>query len=166
MDLCASARCEQHGTCTAKYLGGELPVTKVACICDEGWSGPLCQFNPCLTLNKTCNHGTCVATSDTEAKCICDAGFSGEECTESCDGVCIGTYPYGCATNINGIVKYGCHSSGGCNYLKSGENYPYNGFCTFKQTSQEIDCICGADNECELNRSCNEDGTCSSGDFL
>ncbi len=49
-----------------------------------------------------------------------------------CDGICIGDYPYGCATNLVDVVEYGCHHAGGCNYLKNGESYPYNGFCTYK----------------------------------
>jgi hypothetical protein len=170
MDLCSAARCV-HGHCAAKYLGGELPVTINACVCDEGWSGPLCQFNPCHDSGKTeaCSnsgHGTCVAMSDTEAKCVCDAGYSGEECSESCDGKCNGSYPFGCATNINGVERYGCHSAGGCNYLKAGEEYPYAGFCTYKSVLQTVDCICGEDNDCELTRSCDDDGSCSIAQFL
>ena len=162
-DLCAAARCE-HGTCSAKYLGGDLPVTSNACICDEGWSGPLCQFNPCL--GKTCGNGKCVAISDTESECVCDAGFSGNECTESCDGKCIGSYPFGCATYVNDVASYGCFSTGGCYYLKVGENYPYGGFCTYKTVAQEQDCLCGDENDCELSRRCNDDGTCSTPQFL
>ena len=43
IDLCAAARCNDHGTCTAKYLGFSLPVTSsdYACVCDDGWSGPV-----------------------------------------------------------------------------------------------------------------------------
>ena len=165
-DLCAAARCE-HGTCSAKYLGGELPVTSHACICEEGWSGPNCQHNPCSTLNKDCGaHGTCIALSDIEAECICDAGFSGDECTENCEDVCIGSYPFGCATNLNDVVRYGCHSGGGCSYLKSGEKYPFNGFCTYKVLTQQIPCICGDDNDCELSRLCNEDGTCATAGYF
>jgi hypothetical protein len=52
-----------------------------------------------------------------------------------CDGVCIGSYPYGCATNLSGIVKYGCLPNGGCHYLPAGEDYPYAGFCTYKEIS-------------------------------
>ena len=55
--------------------------------------------------------------------------------TDTCDGVCIGSYPYGCATNLVDIVRYGCHSGGGCNYLKDGQEYPYGGFCTYKDES-------------------------------
>ena len=164
-DLCTAARCE-HGTCIATYLGGELPVTKNACVCEDGWSGSRCQFNPCLTLNKQCVHGYCRAISDTEAACVCDKGFSGEECTESCDGICNGSYPYGCATNINEVVRYGCHPGGGCNYLKEGQNYPYSGFCTYKEVEQNGDCVCGEENECELSRLCSHDGSCSFGQFL
>ena len=51
--------------------------------------------------------------------------------TALCDGVCIGSYPYGCATNLSGVVRYDCHPAGGCNYLQTGGQYPYAGFCTY-----------------------------------
>jgi len=44
IDLCDAARCE-HGRCTATFLGGSIPVNSNDCVCDEGWSGPLCQYN-------------------------------------------------------------------------------------------------------------------------
>ena len=160
LELCSVARCEDHGHCAATYLGGDLPVTSNACICDEGWFGSLCQYNPCETLGLTCGHGTCVATSDVNAKCECDDGYTGHNCEESCDGFCQGSFPYNCATYIPGVLKYGCFSSGGCNYLYDGQNYPYDGFCTYKQASELEDCICGIGNECEQTVLCQSDGNC------
>jgi len=52
----------------------------------------------------------------------------------TCDNICPGSYPYGCADNLPDKVAYGCLSSGGCNYLEEGQNYPHDGFCTFKGT--------------------------------
>lgn len=57
--------------------------------------------------------------------------------TYSCEGTCIGSYPFGCATNLVDIVRYGCHNQGGCNYLKAGEEYPYDGFCTYKEVPSQ-----------------------------
>ena len=38
------------------------------------------------------------------------------------------------------VVKYGCLPGGGCNYLAEGDEYPYAGFCTFKEVVNELDC--------------------------
>ena len=45
IDVCAQARCGNHGICSARYLGDSsiLPVSNKACICDDGWFGPLCD---------------------------------------------------------------------------------------------------------------------------
>jgi hypothetical protein len=65
--------------------------------------------------------------------CECHEGYSGISCQTTCNGICQGDYPYGCASEIgNEIKRYGCHPQGGCNYLGVGEEYPYSGFCTFK----------------------------------
>ena len=39
------------------------------------------------------------------------------------------------------VVKYGCLPGGGCNYLAAGKEYPYAGFCTFKDIVHEWDCL-------------------------
>ena len=44
IDTCAAAGCV-NGNCAAKYLGGELFVTKKECICKEGWYGDKCDTN-------------------------------------------------------------------------------------------------------------------------
>jgi len=45
IDICSQARCGDHGICSAQYLGdtSTLPVANRACICDDGYSGPLCD---------------------------------------------------------------------------------------------------------------------------
>ncbi|KAL7534117.1 hypothetical protein ACHAWF_008469 [Thalassiosira exigua] len=57
----------------------------------------------------------------------------------SCDGQCREMYPYGCATNIANIVKYGCnkYGNGGCEYLEAGKSYSTDSFCTYKQVLAE-----------------------------
>jgi hypothetical protein len=163
IDLCAAARCE-HGRCTATFLGGSMPVTSYACVCDEGWSGPICQYNPCATSGKTCSgHGKCVALSDTSASCECDQGFSGENCETSCDEVCTGDWPYGCARNLDGIERYGCYGSG-CYYLRENEEYSNNRVCTYKDDRQKA-CICDDQNDCLLTLPCNPDGSCPPSKF-
>ena len=166
VSLCSAARCGDHGICSAQYLGGEIPVTSNACICDEGWSGKLCQFNPCQSLSQKCSgHGTCVAIGDIDAKCLCEDGFSGESCQNSCDGFCVGVFPYGCARDVKGAVRLGCHQHGGCSYLNDGQQYPYIGFCTYKEASKQ-DCLCGSDNDCEVTVSCNSNISCPSPQYV
>ena len=170
-DLSAAARCGLHGHPVAKYLGGDLPVTSHACLCDDGWSGPLCQFNPCQELGLSCgSNGVCIALSDTEAQCKCDLGYSGEYCDVSCDLLCPGNggiYPYGCNANLGPeIVLYGCGLTGGCSYLTEGQEMG-SSFCTFKEvTSSSTDCICGGDNDCEKSVTCNSDGSCPPPQYL
>lgn len=161
IDLCAAARCGDHGTCAAKYLGSSLPVTSdKACICDLGWTGNLCQFNPCLDDNRSCsNHGVCAADGPSKTKCECDNGYSGENCEISCEGVCQGTYPFRCSTKIPNTVAYGCHPSGACHYLSEGYDYPWSGFCTFKSEQVVETCKCENDNDCETIP-CDSNGQC------
>ena len=161
--MCGAARCGEHGTCAAKYLGASspLPVTsEQACICDSGWSGPLCTFNPCLGQGNTCSgNGQCVASDISTAFCECNPGFSGENCAISCNEVCPGHYPFGCSDDIDNVTKYGCNTGGACSYLKDGESYPYSGFCTFKSNSETNICQC-THNDCELPGQCTN-GQCS-----
>ena len=165
-DLCAAARCSDNGTCAATYLGASslIPVTSPgqACICDDGWSGHLCQYNPCATMNKTCSgQGTCVANGDLDAVCQCDPGYSGEDCETSCEGICQGFWPYGCNPNLPDVVLYGCNQSGGCSYKKEGEGALSSGFCVFKEVgSGNQECTCTSDNECEVVGLCDASGEC------
>ena len=52
IDICANARCGEHGVCSARYLGdsSSLPVINQACICDKGWYGPLCEKQDAVNL--------------------------------------------------------------------------------------------------------------------
>jgi hypothetical protein len=164
LDLCAAARCGEHGHCTATYLGSSslLPVTSSdkACICDRGWSGNLCQYNPCETLNKSCSgHGECAANG-LDAVCECDAGYSGANCEVSCDGFCQGSYPYNCNPNLNDVILYGCNQFGGCAYKKEGEGELGSSFCVFKEVGGGNQCVCESENECATVGSCNDLGEC------
>ena len=42
IDTCAAAGCV-NGNCAARYLGGDLLVTKKPCVCKEGWYGTKCD---------------------------------------------------------------------------------------------------------------------------
>ena len=158
VDLCKAARCGEHGHCAARYLGtaSELPITSHrACICDVGWSGPLCTFNPCLEQAKSCSgNGQCVASNIKDAACHCDPGFSGNDCDTTCNDVCVGNYPFGCSDDISNVVEYGCNSSGGCHYLKKGDSYPSHGYCTYKKSEVGTN-LCKCDvNDCQIPGPC------------
>lgn len=57
---------------------------------------------------------------------------------QGCETVCGGEYPFGCATNIPGKVKYGCYPGGACYYAGTlEEEYPWDGFCTFETAKAE-----------------------------
>ena len=173
VDLCAAARCSDHGSCSAKYLGSNLPTTSNACICDDGWSGSRCQFNPCQTLGIVCqNNGQCVATSDTSAQCTCQAGYSGDLCEKSCDDICTSngaTYPFGCNPNVGeDIVQYRCGKGGGCEYRREGESRDDDAqWCTFKETSTDnLECKCNEGDDCMISTLCNTDGSCPTPTYL
>jgi len=162
IDLCEAARCGEHGTCAAKYLGASspLPVTsEQACICDNGWSGPLCTFNPCEQ-EKTCSgKGKCVASSISTIFCECDLGFSGENCDIDCSDICLGNYPFRCADNRDDVIEYGCNAGGGCSYSKEGDSLP-NGFCAFKSVNYPGPTTCQCEvNDCQMSVQC-ENGQC------
>mmetsp|Transcript_43333 Transcript_43333/g.48510 ORF Transcript_43333/g.48510 Transcript_43333/m.48510 type:complete len:1556 (-) Transcript_43333:209-4876(-) len=140
-DLCAEAQCGVHGSCSARYLGGEIPVMgDKACICEENWLGARCEKNPCANIDCSDGNGQCLALNENEATCVCQDGYLGMFCEErsNCDGFCQGIkegdgFPYfGCASDITGKVALGCYETGGCNYLEEGQEYPYSGFCTYK----------------------------------
>ena len=97
---------------------------------------------------------------------ICDSGFSGESCQNSCDGYCQGSFPYGCAREVAGKVKLGCDINGGCSYLNNGEQYPYNGFCTYNEALTQSNCLCGSENDCEVVLSCSSNGSCPAPQYL
>ena len=67
--------CNGHGTCRGAAAG---------CACDEGWSGPWCQWAECAL---PCGeHGWC-----DEGVCACDAGFAGVDCSSrACLNGCSG----------------------------------------------------------------------------
>ena len=62
--------CNGHGMCGDESHGGmHLGV----CACDEGWSGPWCQWAVC---EPTCGeYGWC-----DQGSCACEAGFTGADC--------------------------------------------------------------------------------------
>ena len=137
IDLCADADCGEHGACAARYLGGDMAVSQKQCICEGEWQGEKCDKNPCAQLGIDCSgRGTCVALSDTQATCECPDGYFGSYCEERspCEGFCEnGSFPYfGCASDSSNKIALGCTRTGGCHYLREGEEYPFDGFCTYK----------------------------------
>jgi hypothetical protein len=99
-DICSDANCGKHGRCTARYLGGDLPVTIGQCMCEPPFTGVNCDKDPCN--GRTCNgNGVCVGKGDNDWQCICDPMFSGRECQKSCKD-------FGCSNQFNDHIMFGC----------------------------------------------------------
>jgi hypothetical protein len=141
IDLCSDADCGEHGSCSARYLGGDMPVTNKACVCGDTWLGERCDKNPCAGIDCSGN-GKCIAVNENEAMCECQDGYLGGMCEDrsACEGYCEkGNFPYfDCGSDISGMVALGCFKTGGCYYLREGQDYPYDGFCTYKTYNSEI----------------------------
>eukprot|EP00808_Paulinella_micropora_P018677 g74680.t1 len=159
-DICASARCGPHGTCTARYLGGAIPVTQAACICIPPWNGPTCESNPCEGVSCSGN-GHCVSDSATTFHCECTAPYTGPDCAKSCE-LCKGIWPYGCATHIPGPA-YCQAATGACWYSNNPNPTPPAGssWCCFKDCDACSGVECPpASNDCHAAPVC-VDGKCS-----
>ena len=165
LDLCDAARCSAHGVCSAKYLGGDIPVSQMSCICESGWSGPLCNENLCERplFSRNCSgHGSCRVVGASTTKCDCEDGYSGENCGVSCHGVCPGDFPFGCAGTGWLHKKYfRCNSGGGCAYANTEDV----GWCTYKVNDaidETFDDSCVTENDCRFSSSWNcTTGSCN-----
>ena len=159
---CNEARCGTHGKCTALDLGGDLAVSRHACTCESAeWRGPTCEANPCLSAGPSpCgNNGKCVSADEFRDlwHCECEPGYSGARCEVSCDGICSGSFPYGCNAMVEAAVHL-CEPGGGCQYLQNDDNLP-DGWCVFKSTSAAID---ECDEHCTVDDDCHH-STCVRG---
>jgi hypothetical protein len=85
-DICSSTNCV-NGICSAKYLGGDLPVSINRCVCEEGWYGERCDSKnpPSIDVSSLM----------------------------PCEGQCTGYFPYTC--DLNQKIGY-CGKTGGCLY--------------------------------------------------
>ncbi|KAL6070177.1 G8 domain-containing protein [Balamuthia mandrillaris] len=136
-DICASARCGPHGKCTARYLGGTLAPASAACVCEPPFTGPTCEANPCEGV--TCSgRGVCKPLGESAYVCDCNDRFNGENCENTCDGFCQGSYPYSCL--IGGGDPSFCLQSGGCNYEKSSFSDPNR--CCYSNCEKCFDVTC------------------------
>jgi len=122
-DICSESRCENGGKCSARYLGGDLSVSKSACICEGNFKGETCSSNPCDGV--TCSgNGKCVALGPNSYKCECNSPWTGADCTQSCEGQCVGTFPYMCSmTEDYSYCMKGVYQ--GCNYNNQTGNSQY-----------------------------------------
>ena len=133
-----------HGACAAQYLGGDLAVSLGACVCENPWSGPLCDKNLCALdspLYKSCSgNGVCKPLGDEDTRCECDQGYSGINCENSCDGICKGgggVFPYGCAGGPwDEIYALQCGHNGGCYYPSSADKISPS-MCTYFSRGNE-----------------------------
>lgn len=154
-EVCAAARCGEHGACVARWLGGQLPVVARACACEPPWTGSRCTHNPCE--GRSCGgRGTCVGVGDQTWRCECDAGFSGRECEFECGSVCAGSAPsFGCSAARVDAFQF-CGPAGGCQYapaLADGNA----GWCAYS-----TDDACGR-TRCDAASDCYLGGACASG---
>jgi hypothetical protein len=95
-DICSDSRCQNGGKCTARYLGGDVSVSVAACTCPQPYQGEACESNPCNGV--TCSgNGKCVSLGPNSYKCECKPPYVGEFCDQSCDGICVGSFPYMCS---------------------------------------------------------------------
>jgi hypothetical protein len=67
---------------------------------------------------------------------------------------------------VAGAVKLGCTKDGHCNYLNYGQQYPWPGFCTYREAVTQSNCLCGSENDCEATVSCSSNGSCPSPQYL
>lgn len=158
-DVCAAAQCGAHGTCTARFLGGDLPASRLACLCHPPYTGPRCTEDPCASRGETCNgRGTCVGVADSSTRCECDHGYSGPSCELDCSSVCPGSWPFGCNAAVDKPFHF-CGSGGGCQYadtLAQGSA----GWCAYKVGDSCAQVACAAPSDCALAGPCT-DGTCA-----
>jgi len=54
---------------------------------------------------------------------------------EGCNGFCQGSYPFGCAENLNDVNYYHCNKVGGCYYTASESEFVPSDMCTYKKLS-------------------------------
>ena len=115
-----------------------------ACVCENPWSGPLCDKNLCALdspLYKSCSgNGVCKPLGDEDTRCECDQGYSGINCENSCDGICKGgggVFPYGCAGGPwDEIYALQCGHNGGCYYPSSADKISPS-MCTYFSRGNE-----------------------------
>lgn len=151
--------CDEHyfgEHCDTYCNPSEQPVAHYACdsttglpICDEGWSGELCNENnrnECLDL--PCNSSQQCVDTPSGYQCICPDGFAGHYCNESINATCtIDTCLNGGVCDvIHGQIVCAC-ADGFLGLICEleidicGENTCHNnGTCSFNAST--IECIC------------------------
>ena len=164
--LCSAARCGANGRCTATFLGGDLPVSQSACVCEAPFTGPLCEQDPCAAVAEPCGgHGTCVGTGDSDYSCTCESGHSGRRCEHDCTAVCSGDFPFEC--NAGGCSPSGacpapyilCNGGGGCMYVDTLDGVGTD-WCPMVAADACDGVVCSKPNDCWLAGPCTN-GTCA-----
>ena len=126
--------CAGHGTCSD--AGGS-----VACVCDRGYAGDVCQHKCPSPPNGTiCSqNGRCTFNATTQtAYCACQSGFTGEACAQTCPA-------------DNALV---CAGHGTCTAQPTGSD----GACVCQAGWSTSTCNCNVLLTCTGHGDCTEDG--------
>lgn len=173
---CASTQtdCGTHGTCDDS--GGQ-----VACACESGYFGPLCDSLMGGCTSQACNqHGTCSVTSETTYKCTCNAGFTGRLCEvvdECVAGAPQGGRCSGHGTCVDGDDTFSCTCNTGWLGTTCAEpddcvgNMCQHGVCVDGDSAYTCDCTgtiyegqyCQSKIDFCASGPCKNGGACSDG---
>ncbi len=114
-NICSSANC-LHGVCSAKYLGGEIPVTINRCVCEDGWYGEHCDSR-----NKPASDFSSLRPC--EERCGGNGGVWPFQCNGGEPiGYCDAKNPGGCSYNHNSDPNWCCFK--GCDASPTNPTNP------------------------------------------
>lgn len=144
IDLCASAPCQNGGTCN------QINSTSFACKCDGRFQGDTCESAVDACKDNSCrNGGTCVDAEGTVV-CECAPGYEGVSCenqhnfctTNPCEaGQCLNT-PEGYICKCpKGVIGRRCHLRP-CDYLPCHKNSVCLDLQVFPASRNSFVCRC------------------------
>ncbi|KAI8487041.1 hypothetical protein Bbelb_353010, partial [Branchiostoma belcheri] len=150
------AYCTDHGVC----------VDYDTCLCDEQWTGDMCDQFSCAALDYCSGHGSCV---DIDV-CHCEQGWTGSSCvTPDCpevnqcfrQGDCVGPNTCQCYSGYQGLD---CSEAQSCPELQECNE---NGVCV-NSSEWQRECNCfpgfsgaGCDHpDCTEQNNCTNHGSC------
>ncbi|XP_064408018.1 tenascin-X isoform X2 [Latimeria chalumnae] len=191
-------QCRTRGCCSRNALSGlglidvrvqcsghgKFDPSKCVCVCDKGWTGPMCSNASCPS---ACSHrGQCV-----DGRCVCAAGFTGVDCSrphcpEDCsdqgrcvEGKCVCFEGYTGPACEHPACPQNCQGRGQCVNGKCVCNPGFSGancglktcpdLCNNRGRCVDGRCICDsgfAGPSCSIRtcpKNCNDHGQCVTG---